>query len=145
MRNRSSPAPWPTPWARGKAVISTPYWYAEDLLAEGRGVLTPFRNAEAMAEHVIDLLDNEPKRHAMRKKAYLYGRAMIWPHVAELYMDSFNRARAERRHFVPSGISTRALDKQLGELPPLRLDHLRQHDGHDRHAAARHFHRAQLP
>ena len=109
----------------GKAVISTPYWYAEDLLAEGRGVLTPFRNAEAMAEHVIDLLDNEPKRHAMRKKAYLYGRAMIWPHVAELYMDSFNRARAERRHFVPSGISTRALDKQLGELPPLRLDHLR--------------------
>ena len=62
----------------GKAVISTPYWYAEEMLAEERGVLVPFRDPAALAEQVIDLLDNEPKRHGMRKRAYLHGRTMIW-------------------------------------------------------------------
>lgn len=109
----------------GKAVISTPYWYAEEMLADGRGVLTPFRDPAALAEHVIDLLDNEAKRHAMRKRAYLFGRAMIWPQVARRYMESFDRARAERRHFIPPGFTARVLDKYPGELPPLKLDHLR--------------------
>jgi glycosyltransferase involved in cell wall biosynthesis len=110
----------------GKAVISTPYWYAEEMLADGRGVLTPFRDSAALADQVIDLLSNEAKRHAMRKRAYLFGRAMIWPQVARRYMESFDRARAERRHFIPPGFTARALDKHPGELPPLRLDHLRQ-------------------
>jgi len=109
----------------GKAVISTPYWYAEEMLADGRGVLTPFRDAAALAEQVIDLLDNEAKRHAMRKRAYLFGRAMIWPQVARRYMESFDRARAERRHFIPPGFTARALDRHPGELPLLKLDHLR--------------------
>lgn len=110
----------------GKAVISTPYWYAEEMLADGRGVLTPFRDPGALADQVIDLLSNEAKRHAMRKRAYLFGRAMIWPQVARRYMESFDRARAERRHFIPPGFTARALDKHPGELPPLRLDHLRR-------------------
>ncbi len=109
----------------GKAVISTPYWHAEELLADGRGVLTPFRDPAAMAEHVIDLLDHEAKRHAMRKRAYMYGRTMIWSEVAHRYMESFERARAERRHFVPDGFAARVLEKHPGELPPLKLDHLR--------------------
>jgi len=109
----------------GKAVISTPYWYAEEMLAEERGVLVPFRNPAALAEQVINLLDNEAKRHAMRKRAYLYGRTMIWPQVARCYMESFERARAERRHFTPPGFTVKALDKYAGELPPLKLDHLR--------------------
>ena len=87
----------------GKAVISTPYWYAEEMLAEERGALVPFRDPAALAEQVIDLLDNEAKRHGMRKRAYLYGREMIWPQVARRYMESFQRARAERRHFTPPG------------------------------------------
>ena len=109
----------------GKAVISTPYWYAEEMLAEGRGALVPFRDPAALAEQVIDLLDNEAKRHAMRKRAYLFGREMIWPQVARRYMESFERARAERRHFTPPGFAVKALDKRPGELPPLKLDHLR--------------------
>ncbi len=109
----------------GKAVISTPYWYAEEMLAEGRGALVPFRDPAALAEQVINLLDNEAKRHAMRKQAYLFGRAMIWPQVARRYMESFDRARAERRHFTPPGFTVKALDKRPGELPPLKLDHLR--------------------
>jgi glycosyltransferase involved in cell wall biosynthesis len=110
----------------GKAVVSTPYWYAEEMLAEERGALVPFRDPAALAEQVIDLLDNEAKRHAMRKRAYVYGRAMIWPQVARRYMESFDRARAERRHFIPSGFAAKALDKRPGELPPLKLDHLRR-------------------
>ena len=66
----------------GKAVISTPYWYAEEMLAEERGVLVPFHDPSALAAQVIDLIDNEAKRHAMRKRAYLFGRSMIWPQVA---------------------------------------------------------------
>ncbi len=109
----------------GKAVISTPYWYAEEMLAKKRGVLVPFRDPAALAEQVIDLLGNESKRHAMRKRAYLFGRAMIWPRVARRYMESFERARAERRHFTPPGFAVKPLDKRPGELPLLKLDHLR--------------------
>ncbi len=108
----------------GKAVISTPYWYAEEMLAEERGALVPFRDPAALAEQVINLLANEAKRHAMRKRAYLFGREMIWPKVAHRYMESFDRARAERRHFIPPGFTVKALDKRPGELPPLKLDHL---------------------
>jgi len=109
----------------GKAVISTPYWYAEEMLADGRGALVPFQDPAAMAAQVIDLLDNEAKRHAMRKRAYVSGRAMIWPQVARRYMESFDRARAERRHFVPPGFTAKALDQRPSELPPVKLDHLR--------------------
>jgi glycosyltransferase involved in cell wall biosynthesis len=108
----------------GKAVISTPYWYAEEMLADERGVLVPFRDPTALAEQVIDLLDHESKRHSMRKRAYLYGRAMIWPQVAQRYMESFERARAERRSFIPSNFAVKPLDQRPGELPPLKLDHL---------------------
>ena len=108
----------------GKAVISTPYWYAEEMLADDRGALVPFRDPQALAERVIDLLDNESKRHAMRKRAYLYGRDMIWPQVARRYMQSFERARAERRHFAQAEFVVKPLDKRPQELPPLKLDHL---------------------
>ncbi len=108
----------------GKAVISTPYWYAVEMLAKGRGVLVPFNDPEAMAEQVISLLKNEAERHAMRKRAYVFGRSMIWYEVARRYMESFERARAERRHYIPAGLASKALDKYPGELPPLKLDHL---------------------
>ena len=110
----------------GKAVISTPYWYAEELLADGRGALVPFKDPVALAEKVIDLLDNDAKRHAMRKRAYMFGRSMLWPQVAKRYMESFNRARAERRNFITPGFKVKVLDNQLAELPPLKLDHLRR-------------------
>jgi glycosyltransferase involved in cell wall biosynthesis len=108
----------------GKAVISTPYWYAEEMLADERGSLVPFSDPQALAEQVIDLLDNESKRHAMRKRAYLFGRDMIWPQVARRYMKTFERARAERRHFAHAEFAVKTLDKRAGELPPLKLDHL---------------------
>jgi len=108
----------------GKAVISTPYWYAEEMLAEERGVLVPFRDPAAIARKVIDLLDDEAGRHAMRKRAYMFGRNMIWPKVARRYHETFERARAERRRFSSPGFTVKALDQHPGELPPLKLDHL---------------------
>ena len=108
----------------GKAVISTPYWYAQEMLSDGRGVLVPFRDPKALAVQVIKLLDNEAERHAMRKRAYMFGRKMVWSEVAKRYMESFKRARVERRHYIPPGFIAKALDKHPGELPPLKLDHL---------------------
>ena len=108
----------------GKAVVSTPYWYAEEMLAEERGALVPFHDPKALADQVIDLLDHEAKRHAMRKRAYLFGRKMLWPQVARLYMESFERARAERRHFALPSLTVEALGESADELPPLNLDHL---------------------
>ena len=73
----------------GKAVLSTPYWHAEELLADGRGALFPFGDSSTLAAQVLDLLDHEAKRHAMRKKAYLFGREMIWPKVARALYGKF--------------------------------------------------------
>lgn len=108
----------------GKAVVSTPYWYAEEILADGRGVLVPFSDPQALAEQVIDLLGNDSKRHAMRKRAYMFGRDMIWSQVARLYMRTFERARAEHRYFAAAEYAVKPLDKRAGDLPHLKLDHL---------------------
>lgn len=108
----------------GKAVISTPYWYAEEMLDSERGKLIPFKDPQALAEQVNQLLDDEAGRHAMRKRAYLFGRDMIWPRVAGLYMKSFERARAEHRHFAQADFAVKPLDQRPRELPPLKLDHL---------------------
>jgi hypothetical protein len=80
----------------GKAIISTPYWHAKELLADNRGVIVPFESPDAIAEAAIRLLDNDGERHAMRKRAYLYLRETIWPKTARKYMASFQRARFER-------------------------------------------------
>ena len=73
----------------------------------------------------------------MRKRAYIYAREAIWPQVARRYMETFQRARAERRHFAPSEFAVKPLDKRPGEFPPLKLDHLLRmtdHTGMFQHA-----------
>lgn len=73
----------------GKACISTPYVYSKEVLADGRGVLVPFRDPEAIARAVIDLTDHPQKRHALEYKAYQYGRLMTWPNVAQSHLSLF--------------------------------------------------------
>src|ERR1700691_3542996 len=80
----------------GKAIVSTPYWHAKELLADHRGVIVPFENPDAIAEAVLRLLDNDGERHAMRRRPYLHSRETIWPKTARKYMASFQRARFER-------------------------------------------------
>jgi glycosyltransferase involved in cell wall biosynthesis len=78
----------------GKAIISTPYWYAAEVLDHGRGMLVPFENPAAIATAAIALLANDEARQAMRERAYLYARPMVWKRVAQSYMTAFLRARA---------------------------------------------------
>lgn len=108
----------------GKAVISTPYWHAEELLAEERGILVPFRDSDAIADAVIELLSNEAKRHSMRKKAYMLGREMVWSNIAHLYINSFRQARVLSAKKMISIPQLKTLDDQRMELPEFNLKHL---------------------
>jgi glycosyltransferase involved in cell wall biosynthesis len=108
----------------GKAVVSTPYWHAEELLAEDRGILVPFGDAPAIAREVIGLLRDDTRRHAMRKNAYRMGREMIWSNVAQLYMRSFELSRLQGAALSRKSLVTKTLDQRPRELPELKLDHL---------------------
>jgi len=110
----------------GKAVISTPYWHAGELLKDQRGVLVPFADPRAIAREASGLLRDEIRRNAMSDNAYKLGRAMVWSNTAGLYMRSFELARrleaVAAREFVPAN--------GFGHLPhaspELNLDHLYQ-------------------
>ncbi len=108
----------------GKAVISTPYWHAAELLAEDRGALVPFGDSKAIAREVIGLLRDETRRHAMRKSAYRQGREMIWSNVAKLYLRSFEKARLAGSAKPRKAFAAKTLDLQPRELPEIKLDHL---------------------
>jgi glycosyltransferase involved in cell wall biosynthesis len=108
----------------GKAIVSTPYWYAEEMLADGHGVIVPFRDAESTGEAIVDLLSNDNERNAMRKRAYLRARPMVWSQVASRYLRLFRDVRRDR------GVRPRAhqrgvLQSAALELPHPRLNHLR--------------------
>jgi glycosyltransferase involved in cell wall biosynthesis len=108
----------------GKAIVSTPYWHAEELLAEGRGVLVPFGDSAALAQETVALLLDDRRRNSMRRRAYELGRGMIWEHSARLYMESFQRTRRGRQDRPFRPLAVRTLEEQQAELPPWRLDHL---------------------
>jgi glycosyltransferase involved in cell wall biosynthesis len=84
----------------GKAVISTPYFYARELLADGRGILVPWRDSQTIAGAVVDLLSDDAKRLAICARAAAHGRSMVWPAVARRYLQSFDRA-CSREQSVP--------------------------------------------
>ncbi len=108
----------------GKAIISTPYLHAIELLADERGALVPFDDPEAIAEKTIELLDNDTARHAMRKRAYLYARDMVWNRVAQKYMESFERIYNERLRNPRATFLAQNTEKSLYRLPAIKLDHL---------------------
>lgn len=108
----------------GKAVVSTPYWHAAELLAEDRGILVPFGDAQAIAREVTGLLRDDTRRHAIRKNAYRIGRDMIWSNVAQLYTHSFDRSRREGAVHSRRSLITKTLDQRPRELPKLKLNHL---------------------
>jgi len=111
----------------GKAIISTPYWYATEMLAEGRGRIVPFRDPDAIAEQIIDLLDNDVERHAMRKKAYIFSRNAVWNEVSQKYLNVFSEVQQNRiqnprpRHSYIENIEVIT----NFELPEIKLDHMK--------------------
>ena len=114
----------------GKAVVSTPYWHAQELLADGRGTLVPFRDPRAIAEGVCAYLDDPVRLQRTRQEAHRLGREMIWPSVAQRFLESFQRARSERRAAPRAAFAGWTLASRPYDLPPLRLDHiLRMSDG----------------
>jgi glycosyltransferase involved in cell wall biosynthesis len=114
----------------GKAIISTPYLHAIELLDDERGALVPFDDPEAIATKAIELLDNGTGRHAMRKRAYLYTRDMVWDRVAQQYMGSFERVYNERLRKPRATFSAQNTVKDLDQLPGVKLDHLQRMTDH---------------
>lgn len=73
----------------GKAVVATPFAYAEEMLSDGRGIIVPFKDSPAIAEGVNSLLDNRKALLQMEERAYRFSRPMIWPNVARMYVELF--------------------------------------------------------
>ncbi|TLD69428.1 glycosyltransferase [Phragmitibacter flavus] len=114
----------------GKAVVSTPYWHATELLANDRGTLVPFRNPTAIADGVCAYLDDPERLDRTRHDAYQLGREMIWPAVAQRYLDTFQHARVDRKSAPRTAFAGWTLASRPYDLPPLRLDHIiRMSDG----------------
>jgi glycosyltransferase involved in cell wall biosynthesis len=110
----------------GKAIVSTPYWYAEELLADNRGRLINSGDSPGLAQTLLKLIEDKAARHQMRKRAYEYGRQMIWPEVGKRYLEVFER--------VAATYQTKAIPRPIRklvsggyarfELPEIKLDHL---------------------
>jgi len=118
----------------GKAIVSTPYWHAQELLAGERGILVPFADAGAIARGVNDILSQPTRMTAMRKRAWKQGRDMIWPVVARRYMESFGRARESMSEV---SITSPPMSAEPLPMPALKLDHLftmSDHSGIFQHA-----------
>ena len=110
----------------GKPVVSTPYWHAAELLADGRGCLVPFRDPGAIAAAVNGLLDDPAAMAAMSRAAYEYSRPHIWPEVGRRYLEVFKSARACRRVQPPPVLAATSRTVRPGKLPRINLSHVRR-------------------
>ena len=121
----------------GNAVVSTPYFFAEELLSNGKGKLVLFRDSESLAKEINFLLSNDHERNIIRKNAYLYGREMVWDEVAERYLRLVGEV-FEQRSARP--VETKTNDRRskiIDELPRINLNHfqiLTDHTGILQHA-----------
>lgn len=107
----------------GKAVVSTPYWHARELLADGRGILVPFGDATAIGSEIAKLLTNDVLRQAMRKRAYSSSRPMTWERTAERYMSTFEHAGRRHRLKTLARSDTSTLLRDSRAPPEMRIDH----------------------
>ena len=109
----------------GKAVISTPYVYARELLADGRGVLVPWRDADAIAMAIISLSSDTERREQMCARAMAHGVGMTWPAVARQHAESMNLACAGYTHRRVRTLPLATLASRPISLPDISLNHVR--------------------
>lgn len=107
----------------GKAVISTPYWYAEELLSDGKGMIIPFRDADSIANAVLSLEANPEMKMAMGVKAGKFGKQMLWPAVGKRYLASFAKAKRDSADRLRSLVEESDIHPSA-ELPELAFSHL---------------------
>ncbi len=109
----------------GKAVVSTPYWAAEELLSEGRGKLVPFSDSSKLAEAIIEILKDDSQMYSLRRRAYEYGRARTWPKIGQSYWKLFNTKRLQA---LTTTKATKAMPKTISsiEVPEPSLLHLKK-------------------
>lgn len=110
--------------ACGKAIISTPYWHAEELLANEKGILVPFKDPESMGKAISYLISDEDKRNELRKNAYAAGREITWPKIGKKYLEVFHNAveefkRTDKLTILPAN------DKNIPALPELNFTYLK--------------------
>jgi glycosyltransferase involved in cell wall biosynthesis len=105
----------------GKAVISTPYWHAAELLRDQRGVLVPFADPSAIARDVTGLLRDGTRRKAMSDRAYKLGRTMVWSNTAGLYMGSFQAAQQQGADAPRESVAANGFGHRAPESPDLNL------------------------
>src|SRR5688572_82726 len=108
----------------GKAVVSTPYIYARELLDEGRGILVPWRDSNAIARELIDLIADHPRRDAMCAQAAAYGVGMTWPAVGARYAESLSRAMTDNTHRRRTSFRAQSLASRPAGLPEISLKHV---------------------
>lgn len=107
----------------GKAVVSTPYWHAQELLADGRGILVPFGDSPAIGAAIAGLLTDDLKRESMRRRAYADSRSMIWERTAEAFLGVFERARLGHRLAVVAGAGNRTVPRAMQRPPEMATQH----------------------
>lgn len=108
----------------GKAVVSTPYWHAQEMLADGRGRIVPFRDHQALAREINQLLDHPEERLRLRQAAYQYARPMVMKKMGHHYLELFSKAKA--RHSRAFGVrALNTLSQQEQRLPHINLNHMR--------------------
>jgi glycosyltransferase involved in cell wall biosynthesis len=108
----------------GKAVVSTPYWHARELLADGRGILVPFGDVTAIGNEIAGLLTNNARRQAMRKRSYLSSRSMTWERTAERYLTAFESARRGHRLRAIARLDQSEPSRGSPVPPEMRIGHL---------------------
>ncbi len=108
----------------GKAVVSTPYWAAEELLSEGRGKLVGFNDPKGLADAIIEIVSNPRQLSRLRRCAYDYGRTMTWPMIGKKYWKLFSKKTATAP-ILTKTFAQKVEGASLLEIPEPSLDHLR--------------------
>ena len=109
----------------GKAVVSSPYRYAEEILADGRGRLVPARSSKALAAEISELLEDDRSKAELERRALEFGSRMQWPVIATAYLQCFARARESFSGRAAAVPLARGPQDKPRALPELSLDHLR--------------------
>ena len=109
----------------GKAVVSTPYWAAMELLADGRGKLVRFGDSDEMAEAIVEILQNDSLFYSLRRRAYDYGRSRTWPKIGQAYWKLFSVKQLPFR-IAAKAVPLSAEPTASIEVPEPSLSHLKK-------------------